>query len=120
MVGGMNRRKPPRELATDPESWPDGHLTEPGAAAVRDIARSLAGAMAERGLSLRGVAEASGVNRQAVADLINGRSWPDVATVARLANGLGVSLWPQMGVFEPEMGHEASIPARTRTNDDRA
>ncbi|MFE9612041.1 helix-turn-helix domain-containing protein [Streptomyces sp. NPDC006012] len=120
MVGGMNRRKPPRELATDPETWPDGHLADPGAAAVQHIARALAAAVAERGLSLRGVADACGVNRQAIADLIHGRSWPDVATVARLAVGLGLPLWPQTGVFEREMGHEASIPARYRTNSDRA
>jgi transcriptional regulator with XRE-family HTH domain len=120
MVGGMNRRTPPRELAADPETWPDCHLDDPGAAAVQEVARTLATVIAGRGLSLRAVADASGVNRQAVADLINGRSWPDVATVARLAGGLGARLWPRSDVFEREMGHEASIPARTRTNDDRA
>lgn len=94
MVGGMKRRIPPRELAHDPETWPEADLAEPGAAAVQDIARALATAMSERRLSLRGLAENSGVNRQAIADLLAGRSWPDVATVARLGTALGAPLFP--------------------------
>ncbi|MBO8193346.1 hypothetical protein ITI46_16985 [Streptomyces oryzae] len=54
----------PRELAADPEAWPNCQLTEPGATAVQDVARGLVGAMAEQGLSLRRVADVSGVNRQ--------------------------------------------------------
>ncbi|WP_461067906.1 helix-turn-helix domain-containing protein [Streptomyces pseudoechinosporeus] len=115
----MNRRRPPRELADDPEAWPHAQLTDPGAAAVQHIARTLAGVMSERRVSLRGLAETSGVNRQAIADLINGRSWPDVATVARLGAALATSLWPQTAVIDGKMSHEASIPARTRTKSDR-
>ncbi|MFC5959196.1 helix-turn-helix domain-containing protein [Streptomyces pratens] len=48
----------------------------------------------ERGLSLRKIADASGVNRQAIADLLEGRSWPDIATVARLGDALVLPLWP--------------------------
>jgi hypothetical protein len=44
-------------------------------------------------LSLRVLAAASGVNRQAIADLLAGRSWPDVATVARLGHAIGQPLW---------------------------
>ncbi|WP_411098860.1 helix-turn-helix domain-containing protein [Streptomyces sp. x-45] len=95
MVGGMKRRTPPRELACDPETWPEADLAEPGAAAIQDIARALAAAMSERKLSLRALAEASGVNRQAIADLLAGRSWPDVATVARLGTALGAPLFPR-------------------------
>ncbi|WP_079071211.1 helix-turn-helix domain-containing protein [Streptomyces yokosukanensis] len=120
MVGGMNRRRPPRELAGDPETWPHAQLTDPGAAAVQDIARTLAEVLAERGASLRRVADGSGVNRQAIADLINGRSWPDVATVARLGAALAIPLWPQTTVVDGEMSHEASIPARTCTKSNRA
>lgn len=94
MVGGMNRRTPPRELAADPETWPHGHLTDPGAAAVQDIARTLARILGDRGMSLRKIADTSGVNRQAIADLLEGRSWPDIATVARLGDALAVPLWP--------------------------
>jgi DNA-binding phage protein len=94
MVGGMNRRRPPRELAADPETWPHAQLTDPGAAAVQDIARTLARILGDHGMSLRRIADASGVNRQAIADLIEGRSWPDIVTVARLGDALAVPLWP--------------------------
>ncbi|WP_371598282.1 helix-turn-helix domain-containing protein [Streptomyces sp. NBC_00564] len=120
MVGGMNRRTPPRKLARDPETWPHGELTDPGAAAVQHIAAALAGVMGEQGFSLRTLADASGVNRQAIADLLAGRSWPDVATVARLGSATDTVLWPQTVACEREMGHEASLRARTRTHRDRA
>ncbi|MFB8352559.1 helix-turn-helix domain-containing protein [Streptomyces niveus] len=50
--------------------------------------------MTLQGLGLRRVAALSGVNRQAVANLLAGSSWPDVATLSRLENGLGVGLYP--------------------------
>ncbi|MFJ8437167.1 helix-turn-helix transcriptional regulator [Kitasatospora sp. NPDC094019] len=84
----------PRELAGNPESWPGGTVAEPGAEAVRQISARLADAIAEREWSLRQAAAASGVNRQAIANLLAGASWPDVATVARLGAALGVGLWP--------------------------
>ncbi|RZE03618.1 hypothetical protein C0Q64_10810 [Streptomyces albidoflavus] len=95
MVGGMKRRTPPRELARDPETWPEADLADPGAAAVRDIARAPAAAMSARSLSSRAVAEASGMNWQATPDLPAGRSWPDVATVARLGTALDAPLIPR-------------------------
>ncbi|MEZ0095252.1 helix-turn-helix domain-containing protein [Streptacidiphilus sp. EB129] len=61
---------------------------------MRQVSHHLATVLAERGLSLRGAAAASGVNRQAIADLLAGRSWPDVATVARLGGALSADLWP--------------------------
>ena len=94
MVGGRARARPPRQLAGDPEAWPEQPSTDPAAEAVRHIARALAGVLRERGLSLRAVADGSGVNRQAIADLLAGRSWPDVATVARLADFTRAGLWP--------------------------
>ncbi|MEV0783300.1 helix-turn-helix transcriptional regulator [Streptomyces sp. NPDC050423] len=68
---------------------------------------------------MRGLAEASGVNRQAIADLLAGRSWPDVATVARLGTATGTALWPQAVACEREIGHEASLRVRTRSLRDR-
>lgn len=94
MVGGHARARPPRQLTGDPEAWPEGPSTDPAAEAVRHIACALAEALRERGLSLRAAADGSGVNRQAIADLLAGRSWPDVATVARLAAFTRTTLWP--------------------------
>ncbi|MFC1415241.1 helix-turn-helix domain-containing protein [Streptacidiphilus cavernicola] len=94
MVGGRSRARPPRQLTDDPEAWPQQPGADVAAEAVRYIASTLAQAMDEQGLSLRATAEGSGVNRQAIADLLSGLSWPDVATVARLAAFTGAGLWP--------------------------
>ncbi|MFJ2196412.1 helix-turn-helix domain-containing protein [Streptomyces violaceusniger] len=94
MVGGHARARPPRQHTLDPEAWPEQPCTDPAAEAVRHIARALAAVLEERGLSLRAAADGSGVNRQVIADLLAGRSWPDVATVARLAAFTRSGLWP--------------------------
>ncbi|GGL33689.1 helix-turn-helix domain-containing protein [Planomonospora parontospora] len=96
MVGGRARSAAPRELAEDPQAWPNADLTpHPAAAVVQAIAATLAGILVERRLSLRGLAAASGVNRQSIADLLAGRSWPDVATIALLETALAARLWPE-------------------------
>ncbi|MFC5250210.1 helix-turn-helix domain-containing protein [Streptomyces nigrescens] len=103
MVGGRARARCPRQLADDPEAWTEQPLADPAAESVRFIARALARALAGQGLSLRAAAAGSGVNRQAIADLLAGRSWPDVATVARLAAFTRVHLWPESpGCFRNE------------------
>ncbi|MFJ7910061.1 helix-turn-helix domain-containing protein [Kitasatospora sp. NPDC096204] len=89
--------RPPRELTEDPEAWPRLACGDVGAEVVREISRRLAEALAAKGTSLRQAASGSGVNRQAIADLLAGRSWPDVATVARLENFLAVPLYPHRG-----------------------
>ncbi|MEU8102255.1 helix-turn-helix transcriptional regulator [Nonomuraea muscovyensis] len=63
-------------------------------AGVQSIAATLAGILTERRLSLRGLAAASGVNRQSISNLLAGRSWPDVATIALLETALAARLWP--------------------------
>ncbi|WP_431934593.1 helix-turn-helix domain-containing protein [Nonomuraea jabiensis] len=96
MVGGRARSAAPRDLAENPQAWPHADLARhPAAAVVQQIAATLAGILAERRLSLRGLAAASGVNRQSIADLLAGRSWPDVATIALLETTLTVRLWPE-------------------------
>ncbi|GHE36847.1 hypothetical protein GCM10017673_44240 [Streptosporangium violaceochromogenes] len=95
MVGGQARARAPRELADDPDAWPNADLSGHVAAeTVQHIARHLAVAIDAQHLSLRRLATTSEVNRQAIADLLAGRSWPDVATVARLGRAVGKSLWP--------------------------
>ncbi|MEU6026961.1 helix-turn-helix transcriptional regulator [Streptomyces tauricus] len=102
MVGGMARRTPPRELARDPETWPHAELTDPGATVIQVIARALANALKAQKRSLRQTAIGAGVNRQAIADLLAGRCWPDVATVARLENFLAVPLYPPRSGTYPD------------------
>ncbi|MHA6762467.1 helix-turn-helix transcriptional regulator [Streptacidiphilus sp. PAMC 29251] len=72
---------------------------------VRRISAALAAALTERGWSLRQAAAASGVNRQAIANLLAGDSWPDVATVARLGAALESGLWPDVPVVDRSVGH---------------
>ncbi|MEU2394861.1 helix-turn-helix transcriptional regulator [Streptomyces sp. NPDC007369] len=105
MVGGRARARSPRELTDDPEAWPEQASTDPGADAVRQIARTLGQALDGHGLSLRAAAAGSGVNRQAIADLLAGRSWPDVATVARLAHFTNTTLWPDSIDIERNRTH---------------
>ncbi|MFD8478864.1 helix-turn-helix domain-containing protein [Kitasatospora sp. NPDC059673] len=105
MVGGRARVRPPRDLTDDPEAWPRLASADVGAEAVREISRRLADSLAERKLSLRQAAAGSGVNRQAIADLLAGRSWPDVATVARLGAFTRTGLWPDGVVVERDEGH---------------
>ncbi|MFD7030624.1 helix-turn-helix domain-containing protein [Streptomyces sp. NPDC059917] len=101
MVGGRARARSPRQLTQDPEAWPEQFIAE----AVRQIARTLAQALDRLGLSLRAAAAGSGVNRQAIADLLAGRSWPDVATIARLAHFTGIALWPDNTNIERNRTH---------------
>lgn len=95
MTGGRGRSVSPRELARDPENWPEAAIPDHAQArVVQAIARALTRHMTRQGLGLRRVADLSGVNRQAVANLLAGSSWPDVATLSRLEDGLGVGLYP--------------------------
>ncbi|MFB7554492.1 helix-turn-helix domain-containing protein [Streptomyces brevispora] len=104
MTGGRGRSRPPRELARDPENWPEATFVDhPQARVVQAVAQALTRQMAIQGLGLRRVATLSGVNRQAVANLLAGNSWPDVATLSRLEDGLDVGLYP--GADDPGSRH---------------
>lgn len=94
MPGGRGRSTAPRDLARDPDRWPDAAVDDPAAAVVQHIARTLTAALAARGMSLRTMAEVTGINRQTATLLLNGLSWPDVLTVCRLEEGLDLALWP--------------------------
>ncbi|MFE0135300.1 helix-turn-helix transcriptional regulator [Streptomyces sp. NPDC059037] len=96
MVGGNARSRAPRELTRDPEAWPDAVVDDIAAAVVQTIARRMAAALSERGLSRRGAADLLGINRQTIGDVLDGRTWPDVATIARLEAGLNTPLWPPL------------------------
>ncbi|MEV7928523.1 helix-turn-helix transcriptional regulator [Kitasatospora sp. NPDC088779] len=98
-------------MTDDPEAWPRLASGDTAAEAVRVISSRLAEALAGQAVSLRQAAVGSGVNRQAIADLLAGRSWPDVATVARLENFLDVPLYPHR--VETRIAH-GERPSRPR------
>lgn len=83
------RRSLPREASLD---WPTEPCGDPVAETVRLLAVRTLQVMAGR--SQQDVADACGIDRSAVSDLLAGRSWPDVQTLARLELGLGEQLWP--------------------------
>lgn len=94
MPGGHARSAAPRDLARDPERWPEAAIADGPARVVQHVARLAAEEIARRGISLRGVEALTGVSRMAVGPLLEGTSWPDVLTVVRLEEGLGCPLWP--------------------------
>ncbi|MFI6022336.1 helix-turn-helix domain-containing protein [Streptomyces sp. NPDC051287] len=65
-----------------------------GALVAQAIARRLAEAMTEQQISANALARASGVNRQVIANVLNGTVWPDMLTVVDLEGALDVKLWP--------------------------
>ncbi|WP_329313792.1 helix-turn-helix domain-containing protein [Streptomyces sp. NBC_01278] len=75
--------------------WPHAVMqAHRGALVAQAIARALSEAMAERGMSANALARKSGVNRQVIANVLNGTVWPDMLTVVDLEGALGVMLWP--------------------------
>jgi transcriptional regulator with XRE-family HTH domain len=113
MPAGLGRSTCPREHAADPDRWTDGLSDDPPARVVQYIARALGAAIEEKRWSLRETAAASLVNRQAIANILAGLSWPDVVTIVRLEDALGVPLWP--GAMDIASGHaHSSRPAKNR------
>lgn len=76
--------------------WPHA-VMEPhrGALVAQAVARRLAEVMAEQQLSANALARKSGVNRQVIANVLNGVAWPDMITLVDLEGALGVTLWPE-------------------------
>lgn len=83
------RRPSPAELVDD---WPNGVATNPLAEVARLVAVRVIEAM--NGRSLRTVGRLTDVDFTALSDLVNGRSWPNALTIARLERGLDTDLWP--------------------------
>jgi hypothetical protein len=87
-------RRPVEYLADPTVDFSTGALIEDApveVVAVHALARNLAAALEDRAL-IQVCAEA-GLNRSTVQDLLAGRSFCDVVTVAKLEATLGVGLW---------------------------
>jgi transcriptional regulator with XRE-family HTH domain len=79
----------PRDLAT---RWPDLPGADPFGEVARRFAENLRLAIGDR--SLRAVAEDAGLNHTTILAILDGRTWPDLQTLAKLERGTGVDLWP--------------------------
>ena len=82
-------RLSPRDHVDD---WPDSAAVDPVAEVARLFAVNLRAAIGDT--SLRETGAAVGVDHSTILAILQGRSWPDLATIAKLEGGLGVDLWP--------------------------
>ena len=79
----------PAELC---ENWPEVPCADPVADKARKLVLNLRAAIGER--SIREVATMAGVDRATIGAVLQGKSWPDIVTLAKLEHQLG-SLWPE-------------------------
>ena len=83
---------PPRSYIASGE-WPVGKVEGPAEARyAAEVAKRLATAI--EGQSLLSVAREAGLDHTTVRALAEGVRWPDLITIARLEQSLGVRLWP--------------------------
>ena len=82
-------RLSPRERVAD---WPEVPSEDRSTEVARRFAIALRAAMGER--SLRAAGADTGVDHSTIQAILQGRAWPDLDTIARLENGMGVDLWP--------------------------
>jgi len=85
-------RTAPRELVDRADDWPDSTTTDPHADRTHQLARNLSKAMGS--MTVRDLAEASGVSVGAISNITRGLTWPDALAVMRLEQALGKALWP--------------------------
>lgn len=77
--------------------FPDGRLrasAPAGAAEMAHVARALRGRLEELELPIAVLAQNCGVDRTTIHDLLAGRSFIDVVTLARIETAVGARLWP--------------------------
>ncbi|MHB8220589.1 MAG: hypothetical protein ACYDHU_09770 [Acidimicrobiales bacterium] len=80
--------------------WPDVACDDPVAEVARLLALRVRDALGGR--SLRAAGTLTGVDHTTIGDVLAGRVWADVATLARLEAGLGSDLWPGRGSGKPK------------------
>jgi hypothetical protein len=83
-------RPTPRSFSGD---WPNEVCSDPVAEVARLLALKLRTLTDKHGV--REIARRAGVSSSIISRTINGESWVDTATLARLEVELGVDLWPR-------------------------
>jgi len=71
--------------------WPERLSADPIAERARQLALNLREAIGQR--SVREIASITGVDRATIGAVLQGKSCPDIVTLAKLEQELG-SLWP--------------------------
>lgn len=105
----------PRGPFRTPTPTPDGASRDVGLEAAAATAGRLAGALANRrkgaGWSRAMLARQSGVGQHTIGRIETGRTWPDLATVARLAQALGMSVtMAAAGAPDPTTASSPAVP----------
>jgi transcriptional regulator with XRE-family HTH domain len=65
---------------------------DPVGEVARQFALNVRAAIGDR--SIRAAAQDVGVDHSTIVAVLQGRTWPDLATIAKLELGFGVDLWP--------------------------
>lgn len=89
--------QPPASFVAEAGQWPVGPLSAEApvyATVTAHLVHRLQAVMADRGLSLRAVANPAGIDPTSLSRLITGKVVPDLATIANLEQALDVDLWP--------------------------
>jgi hypothetical protein len=82
-------RAKPRDLVP---TWPEGPATDPVAEVARRFALKLREAIGAD--SVRAVAARADLHHSTLLSILDGRTWPDLETIAKIERGLGADLWP--------------------------
>ena len=94
--GGLKSR--PRDYLVDPNSgeWPSGAMVAdppPEALLALHISTVLNEFCGARGLSSYTAAAAAKISQKSMYHLLAGRSWPNLVTILRVEQNLGIQLW---------------------------
>ena len=87
---------PPRDFLAQGE-WPDGVLRDGAPVAARyalELSKNLR--EATEGRAMAAVAEEADIARSTLYDILQGRTWADLQTLAKLEVTLGTQLWPEL------------------------
>ena len=84
------QRPSPADLT---ESWPDTPSLDPAGETARLLAITLRRSMGKA--SIRSVADTADLDEGTLRNVLSGARWPDLRTIARLEDALGVPLWPE-------------------------
>ena len=93
LMENPSKRHPPTHYMPN-EKWPHGTLT-PDAPPEAHLAAALAIRLRKhmKGRTLDKMAERTGLGRQTINNILLGKAWPDIRTVARLEVALSKRLW---------------------------
>ena len=93
----------PREYVQPGARWPEGPL-EADAPREARLAQGIASKLEQRGArgEVNKIAQRCGLTRQTIYNVLDGNTWPDLVTIARLEVHFGVRLWGNQHRRKPQ------------------